>query len=95
MRINHPSGWFYKTDALHKICDIWEKRGSGLTNMPGSTGDIILLGTKTDELKPVFADLQKIDFDIGGSGSALRTPSCCCGMARCEWACYDTILQEK
>jgi len=91
MRINHPSGWFYDTKALRSICDIWEKRGSGLTNMHGSTGDIILLGTKTDQLEPVFEDLGKIDFDIGGSGSDVRTPSCCCGMARCEWACYDTM----
>nr|MBN2276388.1 dissimilatory-type sulfite reductase subunit alpha [candidate division Zixibacteria bacterium] len=91
MRINHPSGWFYTTDALRKICDIWEKRGSGLTNLHGSTGDLILLGTTTDQLEPTFSDLQKIDFDIGGSGSDLRTPSCCCGMARCEWACYDTM----
>ena len=91
MRINQPAGWFYTTKALRDICDIWEKRGSGLTNMHGSTGDIILLGTKTDELEPVFEDLAKIDFDIGGSGSDLRTPSCCCGMARCEWACYDTM----
>jgi len=91
MRINQPAAWFYKTDALRKICDIWEKRGSGLTNMHGSTGDIILLGTTTDQLEPTFADLAKIDFDIGGSGSDLRTPSCCCGMARCEWACYDTM----
>ncbi len=91
LRINQPSGWFYTTDALRKICDIWEKRGSGLTNMHGSTGDIILLGTTTDQLEPTFADLAKIDFDIGGSGSDVRTPSCCCGMARCEWACYDTM----
>ena len=91
MRINHPAGWFYTSDALRKICDIWEKHGSGLTNMHGSTGDIILLGTTTDELEPVFAELAKIDFDIGGSGSDLRTPSCCCGMSRCEWACYDTM----
>jgi sulfite reductase alpha subunit len=21
----------------------------------------------------------------------MRTPSCCCGQARCEWACYDTM----
>jgi len=91
MRINQPAGWFYTTDSLRKICDIWEKHGSGLTNMHGSTGDIILLGTKTDELEPTFSDLQKIDFDIGGSGSDVRTPSCCCGMARCEWACYDTM----
>jgi len=91
MRINQPAGWYYTSEALRKICDIWEKRGSGLTNMHGSTGDIILLGTKTDELEPTFADLQKIDFDIGGSGSDVRTPSCCCGMSRCEWACYDTM----
>jgi len=91
MRINQPAGWFYTTDALRKICDIWERHGSGLTNMHGSTGDIILLGTSTDHLEPVFDELQKIDFDIGGSGSDMRTPSCCCGMARCEWACYDTM----
>jgi len=91
MRINQPAGWFYTTEALRSICDIWEKRGSGLTNMHGSTGDIILLGTSTDQLEPTFSDLAKIDFDIGGSGSDVRTPSCCCGMARCEWACYDTM----
>jgi sulfite reductase alpha subunit len=91
MRINQPAGWFYSTKALRDICDIWENRGSGMTNMHGSTGDIILLGTTTDQLEPTFADLAKIDFDIGGSGSDLRTPSCCNGMARCEWACYDTM----
>jgi len=91
MRINQPAAWFYTTDALRKICDIWEKHGSGLTNMHGSTGDIILLGTRTDELEPTFAELAKIDFDIGGSGSDMRTPSCCVGPARCEWACYDTL----
>ena len=91
MRINQPAGWFYTSDALRGLCDVWEKHGSGLTNMHGSTGDIILLGTTTDELEPTFDDLQKLDFDIGGSGSDLRTPSCCNGMARCEWACYDTM----
>jgi sulfite reductase alpha subunit len=91
MRINQPPGWYYTSEALRGICDIWEKHGSGLTNMHGSTGDIILLGTRTEELEPTFADLAKMDFDIGGSGSDLRTPSCCCGQSRCEWACYDTM----
>jgi sulfite reductase alpha subunit len=91
LRINQPAGWFYTSDALRKLCDIWERHGSGVTNMHGSTGDIVFLGTRTEELEPIFDELQKANFDIGGSGSDMRTPSCCCGMARCEWACYDTM----
>ena len=59
--------------------------------MHGSTGDIVFLGTKTDELEPIFNELTEAGFDLGGSGSDLRTPSCCVGQARCEWACYDTM----
>ncbi len=91
IRVNMPTGWFYTSDALRTICDIWERHGSGLTNMHGSTGDIILLGTTTDELEPTFQELTENGFDLGGSGSDMRTPSACCGPARCEWACYDTL----
>ena len=91
MRVNQPSGWFYTSDALRTLCDIWERHGSGLTNMHGSTGDIVFLGTKTNELEPAFAELTAAGFDLGGSGSCMRTPSCCVGPARCEWACYDTL----
>ena len=91
MRINHPSGWFYTSEAIRTLCDIWERHGSGLTNMHGSTGDIIFLGTKTSELEPTFKELTEAGFDLGGSGSCMRTPSCCVGPARCEWSCYDTL----
>ena len=91
LRVNQPSGWFYTSKALRDLCDIWDEHGSGLTNMHGSTGDIILLGTKTDELEPTFKKLTDVGFDLGGSGSDVRTPSCCVGPARCEWACYDTL----
>ncbi len=91
MRINQPAGWFYSTEALRKICDIWEKHGSGLTNFHGSTGDVILLGTTTKSLQPCFDELTEAGFDLGGSGSALRTISCCVGPARCEYSCIDTL----
>jgi dissimilatory sulfite reductase alpha subunit len=91
IRINHPSGWFYSSDALRTICDVWDEHGSGITNMHGATGDVILLGTKTSEIEPVFAKMTNAGFDLGGSGSAMRTPSCCVGPARCEWSCYDTL----
>jgi sulfite reductase alpha subunit len=59
--------------------------------MHGSTGDIILLGTTTHNLQPCFNELAKAGFDLGGSGSALRTPNACVGPARCEFACIDTL----
>jgi sulfite reductase alpha subunit len=91
LRVNQPSSKFYKTEYLRKVCDMWERRGSGITNMHGSTGDIILLGTTTPQLEEIFYELtHDLKQDLGGSGSNLRTPSCCIGMARCEWACYDT-----
>ena len=91
MRVNQPAGKFYTAEYLRQICDLWELRGSGITNMHGSTGDIILLGTTTPQLEEIFWTLtHDMNQDLGGSGSNLRTPSDCVGQARCEWACFDT-----
>jgi len=91
VRINQPSGFYYSTKALREICDIWDKYGSGLTNVHGSTGDLVLLGTKTEALEDIFAEYSSRGWDLGGSGSAMRTPSCCLGPSRCEWANIDTM----
>ncbi|MGQ9755680.1 MAG: dissimilatory-type sulfite reductase subunit alpha [Desulfotomaculales bacterium] len=91
IRVNQVASKFYDTDYLRALCDLWEFRGSGLLNMHGSTGDIIFLGTVTEQLEPIFQEMaHHLQTDLGGSGSNLRTPSCCIGKARCEWACYDT-----
>jgi len=91
VRVNQPSSKFYSTKVLRQIMEIWERRGSGMTNMHGSTGDLVLLGTFTEELEEIFYELtHDVGVDLGGSGGNLRTPSCCLGQARCEWACYDT-----
>ena len=90
-RVNQPSGWFYTSQALRDLCDIWDRHGSGLTNLHGSTGDLVFLGGKTAEIEPVFKELTEKGWDLGGSGSDMRTPSCCVGPARCEWANYDTL----
>ncbi|MCX5802016.1 MAG: dissimilatory-type sulfite reductase subunit alpha [Proteobacteria bacterium] len=91
LRVNHPGGWFYTTKALRQICDVWERFGSGMTNLHGSTGDLILLGTTTENLQPCFDALIEVGFDLGGSGSVLRTPTGCVGPARCEWSTIDTL----
>jgi sulfite reductase alpha subunit len=90
VRIAQPSGLYYSTENLRKLMDLWEKYGSGVTNLHGSTGDMIFLGTRTENLEPLFWDLtHDLGQDLGGSGSNLRTPACCLGDSRCEWACYD------
>jgi sulfite reductase alpha subunit len=91
VRVNQPAGWYYTTKALRQVCDIWEKYGSGMTNFHGSTGDIILLGTTTENLQPCFDALTEAGFDLGGSGSALRTLAGCVGQSRCEWSNIDTL----
>jgi dissimilatory sulfite reductase alpha subunit len=91
VRVNQPSGLYYSTENLRAICNLWQKYGSGMTNMHGSTGDMVLLGTTTPNLEPMFYELtHDLKQDLGGSGSNLRTPSCCLGKSRCEYACYDT-----
>ncbi len=91
VRVNQPSSKYYTTKFLRELCELWEKHGSGLTNMHGSTGDIVFLGTTTDHLEPFFFEMtHELNQDLGGSGSNLRTPECCLGKSRCQFACYDT-----
>ena len=91
IRVNQPASKYYSTSFLRDICNLWDKYGSGLTNMHGSTGDIVLLGTVTDNLEPLFYEMtHELNQDLGGSGSNLRTPSCCLGLSRCQFSCYDT-----
>ena len=91
VRVSQPGGKYYTTEYLKQLCDLWQLRGSGLTNMHGSTGDIVFIGTTTPQLEEIFYELtHNLNQDLGGSGSNLRTPADCIGTSRCEYACYDT-----
>ncbi|NGZ28504.1 MAG: sulfite reductase, dissimilatory-type subunit alpha, partial [Magnetococcales bacterium] len=91
VRIIPPTGLFYSTEALRFLMSVWNKYGSGLFNLHGTTGDIILLGTRTSHLELLWDEVSAAGWDLGGSGSANRTPSACVGAARCESACFDTM----
>lgn len=91
VRVAQPAGKYYSTEYLRKLMDLWDFRGSGLTNMHGATGDLVWLGTTTPQLEEIFWTLtHDLNTDLGGSGSNLRTPASCLGQSRCEYACYDT-----
>jgi len=90
VRVAQPSGKYYTTEYLRALMDLWDFRGSGLTNMHGATGDLVWLGTTTPQLEEIFYTLtHDLNTDLGGSGSNLRTPADCLGQSRCEYACYD------
>ena len=91
VRVNPAASKYYSTENLRHLMKLWDRHGSGMTNMHGSTGDVILLGCRTEALEPFFYDLtHELGQDLGGSGSNLRTPANCLGESRCEWSCFDT-----
>ncbi|MBL4805679.1 MAG: dissimilatory-type sulfite reductase subunit alpha [Rhodobacteraceae bacterium] len=89
LRIMPPAGFHYTTDLLRKLCDIWEKHGSGLIAFHGQSGDIMFQGCTSENAQKAFDELNELGFDLGGAGPALRTAMSCVGHARCEQSCFD------
>jgi dissimilatory sulfite reductase alpha subunit len=89
IRIIPAAGMHYTTDLLRKMCDVWEKHGSGLIALHGQSGDIMFQGATTANVQPAFDAFNEMGFDLGGAGPAVRTSMSCVGAARCEQSCYD------
>ena len=95
LRVQPPAGMHYNTEVLRKMCDIWEKHGSGLIAFHGQSGDIMFQGAKTDKVQDAFDELNELGFDLGGAGPAVRTSMSCVGAARCEQSCYDEAKAHR
>jgi sulfite reductase alpha subunit len=95
LRVMPPAGMHYSTDVLRKMCDIWERHGSGLIAFHGQSGDIMFQGAKTENVQPAFDELNELGFDLGGAGPAVRTSMSCVGAARCEQSCYDEAAAHR
>ncbi|MDH4233095.1 MAG: sulfite reductase, dissimilatory-type subunit alpha, partial [Nitrospirota bacterium] len=95
IRVIEPPGFVYSTAALRELCDISEKHSAGIMQLHGMTGDILMLGSNTEQTFVAGEALMEKGWDIGGSGAAMRTLACCVGQARCEMACYDTMGVTK
>jgi len=95
LRVQPPAGMHYDTDTLRKMCDIWEKHGSGLIALHGQSGDIMFQGATTENVQHAFDELNENGFDLGGAGAALRTSMSCVGHARCEHSCYDEVRAHR
>ncbi|MBI4984095.1 MAG: sulfite reductase, dissimilatory-type subunit alpha, partial [Rhodocyclales bacterium] len=51
LRIMPPAGMHYDTGTLRKLCDIWQKHGSGLIALHGQSGDIMFQGASSENVQ--------------------------------------------
>ena len=84
LRVQPPAGNYYTTDILRQLADSWEKSGSGLVTFHGHTGNIMFIGSTTENTQHFFDEINDYGFDLGGAGPCVRTAMSCVGAGRCE-----------
>ena len=89
IRVQPPAGNHYTTDMLRQLGDSWEKYGSGLQTFHGQTGNIMFIGTTTENTQHFFDDINAYGWDLGGAGPCVRTAMSCVGASRCEMSCAN------
>jgi sulfite reductase alpha subunit len=95
IRVQPPAGNHYTTAMLRQLGDSWEKYGSGLQTFHGQSGDIMFIGSTTDDIQPFFDEINEYGWDLGGAGPAVRTSMSCVGAARCEMSnCNEQGIQR-
>ena len=84
LRVQPPAGNFYSTSMLRQLADSWEKHGSGVVTFHGQTGNIMFIGSTTENTQHFFDEINDYGFDLGGAGPCVRTAMSCVGAGRCE-----------
>jgi len=84
LRVQPPAGNHYTTAMLRQLSDSWKKWGSGLIAFHGQTGNIMFIGTTTENTQHFFDEINEYGWDLGGAGPCVRTGMSCVGAARCE-----------
>jgi sulfite reductase alpha subunit len=74
---------------LRQLGDSWEKWGSGLQTFHGQTGNIMFIGTTTENTQHFFDEINEYGWDLGGAGPCVRTAMSCVGASRCEMSCAN------
>jgi len=89
LRVQPTPGNYYTTGMMNQLADSWEKYGSGLITFHGQTGNIMFIGTDTENTQHFFDEINEYGWDLGGAGPCVRTAMSCVGAARCEQSCAN------
>ena len=74
---------------LRQLSNSWNKWGSGLIAFHGQTGNIMFIGSTSENTQHFFDEINEYGFDLGGAGPCVRTAMSCVGAARCEQSCTN------
>ena len=83
LRVQPPAGNHYTTKLLRQLSNSWNKWGSGLIAFHGQTGNIMFIGSTSENTQHFFDEINEYGFDLGGAGPCVRTAMSCVGAARC------------
>jgi len=89
LRVQPAPGNHYTTDMLRQLSNSWNKYGSGLIAFHGQTGNIMFIGTTSENTQHFFDEINEYGWDLGGAGPCVRTGMSCIGAARCEQSCAN------
>ena len=89
LRVQPPPANHYSTDMLRQLSNSWNKYGSGLIAFHGQTGNIMFIGTTSENTQHFFDEINEYGWDLGGAGPCVRTGMSCIGAARCEQSCAN------
>ncbi|OOG22631.1 sulfite reductase, dissimilatory-type subunit alpha [Thioalkalivibrio denitrificans] len=95
LRVMPAPGMHYNTNILRKLCDVWDRNGSGLLALHGQSGDMMFQGARSDQVQQAFDEINELGFDLGGAGPSVRTSMSCVGAARCEHSCYSEAVAHR
>ena len=89
LRVQPAPGNHYTTGMLRQLSESWSKYGSGLIAFHGQTGNIMFIGTTSENTQHFFDEINEYGWDLGGAGPCVRTGMSCIGAARCEQSCAN------
>jgi len=95
LRVQPTPGNYYTSGMLNQLADSWEKYGSGLVTFHGQTGNIMFIGSDTDNIQHFFDEINEYGWDLGGAGPCVRTAMSCVGAARCEMSCTNEHAVQR
>lgn len=91
VRILLPSGNFVTSDMLDKLADFADKYGVGMIHAITTGNNVEIPGIPKEKIREFVTEFREAGMEIGSTGDAFRSTTCCIGKGLCEYSNIDTL----